>query len=259
MSITVITICFNNLQDVINTCNSVDQQIAQPYEHLIIDGSTNDEIKNHFQNLILPSYRKTFHEKDNGIADAFNKGIAKANGEFIQFLNSGDVYYNNQVITIVKKTLENNTKSKWIHGQLQMQRGAQTVIIGKAFDENLVYRGMRSTFHPTQFVHKSLFEKYGNFDNNLKIAMDYDFLVRIRKENFTFVAAPFVIFDNTGISNSNYLASLVESKLVYEKHCGKSLKLKIWQWRLKFLHFVLNSKFGKWLYKIKKTIGLENV
>jgi glycosyltransferase involved in cell wall biosynthesis len=259
MKLTIITICFNNLQDVINTCNSVDQQITQPYEHLIIDGSTNNEIKNHFQNLILPSYRKTFHEKDKGIADAFNKGIAKANGDFIQFLNSGDVYFNSNSLNEVITTLQNNTNANWLHGKLLLQRGGQLVSIGKPFHPKLVYRGMRATFHPTMFVKSSLFEKYGYFNSQLNIAMDYDFLVRIREEPFVYLDKTIVKFDNTGISSTNYLASLNETKKVYEKHCGQSFKLKIWQLRLKILHWLLSSKLGKWLYQLKTKIKLENI
>ena len=74
-TISVITICFNNPDELISTCKSVDEQICPPDEHLIIDGSTNKKIINWLTKLPQPSYRKWIHEEDNGIADAFNKGI----------------------------------------------------------------------------------------------------------------------------------------------------------------------------------------
>jgi glycosyltransferase involved in cell wall biosynthesis len=257
-TITIITICFNNIEELKATCQSIDIQVEKVHEHWIIDGSKNDEIKNYLQVNEQPNYRKWICEPDDGIADAFNKGIKNATGDFIQFLNSGDILYDNNVIEIVQTTLQQNLTSKWLHGQLQLQRGGQQVIIGKPFDAAKVYRGMRSTFHPTMYVHQSLFNKYGNFSKQYKIAMDYDFLVRIRTEPFTFVAQTIAIFDNTGVSNNNYLASLKEMEIIYTYHCGKSLMLKFWQIRLKFLYYLFQTKLGKWFYWMKANLKLEN-
>jgi glycosyltransferase involved in cell wall biosynthesis len=257
-NITIITICFNNIEELKATCKSVEKQTMPPQEHWIIDGSKNEEIKNYLTTNRQPNYRKWVCESDNGIADAFNKGIKKASADFIQFLNSGDVLFSSTILELVQNKMNQTENVTWLHGQIQMQRGGHKVIIGKPFDENKVYRGMRATFHPTMFVHKSLFEKYSNFDNDLKIAMDYDFLVRIRKEPFLFINQPLVIFDNNGISSNNYLDSLKESKLVYEKHFGKNVKLILWQCRLKFLYYLLSTKLGKYLYNMKRKLGLEN-
>src|SRR5688572_12942089 len=91
-TLSVITICFNNLQEVIETCLSVDEQTVLPYEHLIIDGSTNEEIVTWLIKSPQPSYRRWIHERDKGISDAFNKGIRNATGEVLHILNSGDKY-----------------------------------------------------------------------------------------------------------------------------------------------------------------------
>ena len=80
LSISVITICFNNLKEVINTCTSVDKQLDMPFEHIIVDGSNNSEIADYLANNPQPKYRKWLSEKDKGIADAFNKGIKRALG-----------------------------------------------------------------------------------------------------------------------------------------------------------------------------------
>ena len=77
MTISIITICYNNLQELLTTLASVDRQSVTPYEHWIIDGSSDNEIKNYLQINIQPTYRKWISEKDNGIADAFNKGLPK--------------------------------------------------------------------------------------------------------------------------------------------------------------------------------------
>ena len=77
-TLSVITICFNNLPELIRTCQSVDRQSQHPDEHLVIDGSSNTEILNWLQSNPQPAYRKWIHEKDHGIADAFNKGLRNA-------------------------------------------------------------------------------------------------------------------------------------------------------------------------------------
>ena len=93
MKLSIVTICFNNLQDLITTCKSVDDQHLKPFEHIIINGSTNSEIKNWYESSNHPSYRIIINELDGGISDAFNKGISKATGDVIHLLNSGDIYF----------------------------------------------------------------------------------------------------------------------------------------------------------------------
>jgi len=257
-SITVVTICFNNKDELIKSCASVNAQQQQPFEHIIIDGSTTSDIKNYFESNAQPSWRRWICERDNGIADAFNKGIRNAGGDIIHLLNSGDVYFDDTILKKVAAQCTPGTNSTWCHGQLHMKRGGTWVIIGKPFDKTKVYRGMRGTLHPTMFVSKALYNKYGLFDTSLKIAMDYDFLLRIAAEPYTYLDFPIVTFDPHGVSTNTYLQSLKENKLCYEKHFGKSSKLTIWQWRLTVLHHLLNSPIGNFLYRVKKGLGMEN-
>jgi len=89
-SISIVTICFNNLEDVKRTCESVDAQVHKPFEHWIINGSITTVAK-WLINTPQPDYRKFINERDKGIADAFNKGIANCKGAVIHILNSGDL------------------------------------------------------------------------------------------------------------------------------------------------------------------------
>ena len=184
-SITIVTICFNNKEELVKSCASVTAQQEHPFEHIIIDGSTNTDIKNYLENNPQPNWRRWICERDNGIADAFNKGIKNANGTVIHLLNSGDIYFDDAVLKNVAANFTPGNSSTWCHGKLHMKRGGSWVIIGKPFDKNKVYRGMRGTLHPTMFVNKELYNKYGLFDTSLKIAMDYDFLLRIAAEPYT--------------------------------------------------------------------------
>jgi len=258
-TITIITICFNNVEDLLVTLASVDHQAVEPYEHWIINGSTDHQIKEYLESHPQPRYRKWLSERDNGIADAFNKGIARATGEIVNMLNAGDYYFDEQVLARVSHTFAGNPTIRWLHGKYRLQRGGTWVTIGKPFVPGRLYRGMRSLSHQSMFVRKVLHDKYGFYDTSLKNAMDYDFVCRIYKEPFVFVEQPLVVFAPGGTTDTNYLAALKEGRKVYTKHFGYSLKLYLWQLRLRLLHFLLTGPLGKWLYKIKVWLKLENM
>jgi glycosyltransferase involved in cell wall biosynthesis len=258
-TITVITICFNNLQELIHTCKSVDIQQQKPFEHLIIDGSTNTEIKNYLESNAQPAFRRWICEPDKGIYDAINKGIKNATGDIVVMLNSGDSFYDETAIARAAKAFDEDQSLQWLHSKYKLLRGDQWVVIGKPFEKNKLYRGMRSICHQTMFVKKQLHDKYGLYSTSEKIAADYDFLCRIADERFVFLTELLVNFAPAGISNNNYFLSLAEMKKVYERRFGKSFMLDFWQLRLKFLFKLLHSPIGNFLYSIKARLKLENM
>ena len=249
--LSVITICFNNLSDLQRTCESVDAQSVKPFEHCIIDGSTNTAIADWLQNTPQPSYRKWICERDKGISDAFNKGIQLSTGSLIHILNSADIYFSNSVIENVVAYFNTNHTVQWASGKICMKRGGIWVNIGVPFDAVQVYKGMRSVSHPTWFLKKEVYKKVGNFSLDIKIAMDYDLMCRLKNEPYGFMDETIVKFDDGGVSTNQYLKSLKENVKVYESYFGFSIAARIWQFRLSLLFYLLQSKFGKFLYAIK--------
>ena len=258
-AISIITICFNNLVELLCTMNSVDALDAKPFEHLLIDGSSNSDIKNYLENNPQPTYRKWICERDDGIADAFNKGIRHATGSIIVMLNSGDEFIDKNIITRVETTFNTHQNITWLHSKYTLLRGDKWVTIGKPFDPKKLYRGMRSLCHQTMFIKKELHDKYGLYNPAEKIGMDYDFVCSIAAEPFVFLEASLVKFAPDGISLTQYLQSLRDAKRIYEKHFGNSILLDIWQIRLKVLHYLLQSPIGNFLYSIKAKLKLENM
>ncbi len=256
--VSVITICFNNLADLQKTCASVDGQSRLPDEHWIINGSTSPDIAQWLLGTPQPAYRKWLNEKDNGIADAFNKGIGLANYEITHLLHAGDRYAADDVIETVAQLFDLNPTVQWISGNTQMIRAGNAVVVGKAFDKTKLYRGMRSVSHPTWFVKKAVYSRCGLFSTEYKIAMDYDLVCRIANEPYAYLDKLMVVFDDTGISSTSYLSSLRETRKVYESYFGFSFLLVAWQLRLKILHYLLQTGFGKWLFGMKKKMGMEN-
>ena len=256
--ISVITISFNNLSDVQRTCASVDAQTQHPQEHWIINGSTDTAIADWLTQTPQPAYRKWLNERDRGIADAFNKGIALATGSVTHLLNSGDIYAEKDVIATIATFFQTHTQVQWVSGNIQLIRAGEKVVIGKPFEKSKLYRGMRSVSHPTWFVKKEVYGRVGGYKSDYKIAMDYDMLCRLGNEWYQYIPKTIAIFDDTGVSSTQYLRSLEENKKVYESYFGYSLPFELWQWRLKLLHYLLQSGLGQWLYRVKKKMGLEN-
>ena len=258
-NLSIITICFNNLDDLIKTCASVDIQELKPYEHLIIDGSTKPDIKEYLESHPQTSYRRWICERDKGIADAFNKGVNNARGEITYLLNSGDVIYDAMVLQKVMAAFEQDAALMWLNGKLNLYRGGMWTIAGKRFEKDKLYRGMHGVFHPTMYVKKEVYSRCGYFDITVKYAMDYDFICRIADEKNTFIDYPLATFDPTGVSSVSYKASTKEMYQRYELYYGKSLKEQLWYLRLITLHSLLHSKIGTMLYRLKVKAGLQKV
>jgi glycosyltransferase involved in cell wall biosynthesis len=258
ITISVITICFNNLADLQKTCASIDMQLRLPDEHWVINGSTTDEIANWLLQTPQPAYRKWVNERDKGISDAFNKGIGKANGEITHLLHAGDCYISNDVLETVHHFFMENQGVQWISGKMQLMRAGKPAIVGKPFEKEKLYRGMRSVSHPTWFVKKQVYGRIGTFNTAYKIGMDYDLMCRIADEPYAYLDKTIAVFDDTGISSTNYIRSLDESRKIYESYFGYSFRLVLWQFRLKMLHYLLQTPLGKGLFGLKKKLGLEN-
>lgn len=252
-SVSVVTICFNNLQELQYTCASVDAQLQQPDEHLIIDGSSNSEILAWLQQTHHPVYRRWMHERDNGISDAMNKGIRNSKGSVVHILHAGDRYYSTDALRIGREEFDNDPKLMWLHSLYVQVRGGVEVITGAPFNKQLLWKGMRTVAHPTMFVRKKLYDKHGMFDTEYKVAMDYDLLVRIRNEKFKFIPQPLIYFLPGGTSDIHFQKGLEEVRRSYNTYIGRSSKLKVWQFRQKLLEKLMHTRIGKVLFKMKNT------
>jgi glycosyltransferase involved in cell wall biosynthesis len=250
--ISIVTLSFNNLEELKRTVARIDSQSVLPFEHIIVNGSTSPEIDNWLNSTPQPAYRRWISERDEGISDGFNKGINLSKGDIIHLQNSGDYYFDNQALEKVTQAFHNLPEAQWLHGKYMQFRGGQWVETGKTFDRKLLYRGMRTIGHPTMFVRKEMYEKHGLFSKEKRIAMDYDFLVRIADEPFIFLNEPLVVFTPGGLSNQKVAASLNEVIESYESAHGFSLKARLWAQRTLWLNRLTESSIGKILYKMLK-------
>lgn len=253
-SISVVTICYNNLEDLIKTCDSVDSQSCKPKEHWIINGSSNTRIMDWIVSTKQPSYRKWKNEPDNGITDAFNKGISLCDGAIVHLLNSGDIYTTTDILQSVTDFFSANDSVQWISGKLRLKRSGHWVEVGTPFEKKKLYRGMRGVLHPTWFVKKQVYVRNGGYPDRFKIGMDYDMMCKIQNEPYAFFNKTLATFDDSGQSTVLYLESLKENVMIYESHFGFSLYCRVWQLRQRILHYLLKTVLGKWLFRLKNKV-----
>jgi glycosyltransferase involved in cell wall biosynthesis len=201
--VSIITVVYNGEKHIEQTINSVLNQTYSNIEYIIVDGDSKDNTLN-----IIKKYEdKIAHfisEKDSGIYNAMNKGLALAKGEIIGILNADDYYFENTLQQVVD--IFSISQSDIVYGNMVKLRTIQNKDYLKEVAPNisLMERTM-PIFHPATFVKKSVYEKIGNFNEKYKLSADYDFIYRAYKNNikFEYIPQPLTIFRVDGISSIN--------------------------------------------------------
>lgn len=205
MKVSIITPSFNSAATIADTLRSVSEQTYPDIEHIIIDGASKDatlEIVASFDHVA-----RIISEKDNGIYDAMNKGIQEANGDIIGILNSDDFFADPNVISdIVAKMKEENSDSAY--GDLTYVDPVNTHKIDRNwksgnFNASSFLWGWMPP-HPTFFVRKEIYKRYGKFNLELRSAADYEFMLRVLYKNrISTVYIPRVLVRMRSGGNSN--------------------------------------------------------
>jgi glycosyltransferase involved in cell wall biosynthesis len=220
--LTIITVVRNNPQGLERTILSVTNQSYDKIEYIVIDGQSSDETINVIKKF--GSYiNKWISESDNGIYDAMNKGINLATGDYINFMNAGDEFCNYQVCEKVFNLSIDNpdilygdfiAKSDCFNGECYIKAKSLT-----ALWKGLVF-SHQSVFIKTQLL------KNNYFDTSLRIVADYDQLLKLFKNNYSFyyLSIPISRVSIGGVSYSN-LNTYYEQIRVFRKYNPFSVKL----------------------------------
>lgn len=214
MLISIITINFNDVEGLKKTMTSVIDQTYSNIEYIIIDGGSTDGSKPYIETH-QESLSYWVSEPDKGIYNAMNKGIDKASGEYLLFLNSGDFLYKNNIIeTSTKRFIEGRDL---YYGNLMVDYQGnykESKYPDKLSFSYFYHKGHLP--HPATFIKRSLFKRVYKFKEDFKIVSDYDFLVcAVCKHNASYEHFnDFVtVYDTTGISgNRKYRELLLKEK-----------------------------------------------
>lgn len=186
MKFTILTPTYNSQKFLVDSLLSTTKQSYNDIEILMMDGCSSDrtlQIAQKFHEVNV----KIYSEPDQGIYDALNKGIARANGDVIGIVHSDDYLADHNVILDVYNLFK-ISNCDFVYSNLEMIKGLRQKQIHRtwiACDHNkLNASNCWRIPHPTLFVKKSVINTIGYYDTNLRISADYDFLIRLVKHNF---------------------------------------------------------------------------
>ena len=208
LNVSIITVCYNSAKTIVDTIRSVNTQTYPNIEHIFVDGLSLD---NTVELIRLNSNRNNLiiSEKDEGLYDAINKGISNAGGDVIGILHSDDFFNSPDIILdLVTKIQKENLDA--IYGDLKYVNETntnKTVRYWKSceFTPRLIKKGWMPA-HPTLFLKKEVFKTHGLYDLKFTISSDYDFMLRVLKDDtikFGYLQRVVTNMRIGGVSNRN--------------------------------------------------------
>ena len=181
MKLSLITVTYNSSQTLRDTLQSVMNQTYSDIEYIIVDGASKDNTVS-----IIKEYEPKFNgrmkwisERDNGLYDAMNKGIRMATGDVVGILNSDDLFMDDRVLADVAASFDEQTDA--IFGNLyfvNQEDVSQIVRVWKGTPYKSFKNGWHPA-HPTFYVRREVYEKYGVFDTTFDVSADFELMLRL--------------------------------------------------------------------------------
>lgn len=179
MKISIITVCFNSAKTIEGTIKTVAGQTYPDIEYIIIDGGSTDDTLS-----ILNNYNEIINilvsEPDDGLYDAMNKGINLATGDIIGLINSDDLFCDPDAIKKVAKVFKNDKNLESVYADLFYVNQKDVNKISRRW-----VTGVQRKFkygwhpaHPTFYIKKTIYDKFGLFDLSFRLAADFEIMLR---------------------------------------------------------------------------------
>lgn len=249
-SISVVTINYNNVKGLVETCNSIFSQTYKNFEFIVIDAFSNDgsilfleNIKNRIDKLVV--------EKDEGIYDAMNKGKELASGDWIIYMNSGDEFYNSKILESAVNYLT-QTEAGVVYGDVNIKYDSEYSKIKECKNLNFKY-GMPFCTQSVFISKKHLI--YNSFNTDYKVFGDLDYFFDLHSKNIKMEYINITIsnFDYNGISSKFSFAQEYEKFKVLKKYNKKYAYLYLPSILDRFLRYLFKMFLPKY---IKRKIQL---
>jgi glycosyltransferase len=182
--VSVVTVSFNSSRTIQDTLDSVAQQTYPNLQYLVIDGKSTDTTMSIVESMLpkLPSNTSISSEKDLGLYDAMNKGISKATGEIVGFLNSDDVFATPESMGAIVDTFT-KSNADIVYGNIVYTKQDDLSRVTRTWRSGPLPRsGMKFGWHPPHpafYVKREILSKFGGFNLRFRIAADYEMMVRM--------------------------------------------------------------------------------
>jgi len=243
LNISIITVVRNNKETIKDAIESVLNQNYKNIEYIIIDAVSTDgtvEIVKNYGNKIS----KFVSEPDKGLYDAMNKGIKLATGDIVGILNSDDLYIDNTVISKVVNAFEEQKVDAifadliFVHPN-NLNKTVRHYSSEKFHPSKFAYGWMPA--HPTFFVKKGCYEKYGLYKTDYKIAADYELLTRfLHRYKISYYYLPEILIKmrTGGISTQNLKSNWILNKEIIRACAENDIKTNMLKISLKYFQKV---------------------
>ncbi len=229
MKISIITATYNSGATLRDTINSVLSQNYTNWQHIIVDGGSKDNTVDIIKEM-ESAYRgrlKWISEKDKGLYDAMNKGIAMADGDVIGILNSDDFYSSKDVLTRVMLALS-TPELDAVYGDIHFVNDDDLNTCVRYYSSKFFHWWMMrmgyQPAHPSFYCRKEIYEKYGAFDLDFKVAADFENLLRLiylHRINIRYLNFDFVTMRTGGASTSglqSHKKIISDHRRAFKKH-----------------------------------------
>lgn len=209
MTLSIITINRNNAAGLEKTMRSVASQTCKDFEYIVVDGVSTDGSVDVIKKLESEfTHLKWVSEPDSGIYNAMNKGVRMATGDYIQILNSADCLASDNVTERMLTELERQGRPSILYGNMVKCFPNGHKLVDKCFaGQEITMLGMftGTLNHDPAYIRCDLFEKYGYYDESLKIVSDWKWYLQaiiLSGEKPQYVDMDVTLFDMTGISEN---------------------------------------------------------
>lgn len=218
--ISIITVNLNNLEGLKKTAESVFNQSFKDFEFIVIDGNSTDGSKEYITK-ISTNLTHWISESDTGIYNAMNKGIRLAKGDYVYFLNSGDIFYATSTLEEVADKMQANLDL--YYGDLIYNWSNKQEVISFPKTLSFIFFIADNINHQACFIKKSLFNDISYYNENYKIISDWEFLIyAVCKKEISYKHLDMLIsiYDTLGISTDikNRKAIIADKKEVIQKY-----------------------------------------
>lgn len=224
MKLSIVTINRNNALGLERTLQSVVNQTYKDFEYIIVDGASTDDSVTVIRKFVSEfAHLKWVSEPDKGIYNAMNKGIRMATGDYIQILNSADCLAAPEVTEKILAALEKAGNPTIFYGNMVKCFPDGNRMVDKCFaGQEITMLGMYTGTlnHDPSYIRRDLFDKYGYYDESLKIVSDWKWYLQaivLGSEKPQYVDLNVTLYDMTGISETNKELDKAERKQVLEQ------------------------------------------
>lgn len=255
--LSIITINRNNVSGLDKTIHSVLSQSTTEFEYIIIDGASNDgsiETIRRYADC-FGERLKWVSEPDKGIYNAMNKGIGMSAGRYLQFLNSGDCLTSEIVIQRMMEALEENGYPSILYGNILKDLSNGKLLKDRCFaGQDITFLGFftGALNHSSAYIRRDLFEKYGLYDEELRIVSDWKWYLQaivLGEEKPVYADIDVTLFDMHGISETNKELEKSERKKVLNElvHSSFLADYELWSFPIQQMK---RLKRHPWAYKL---------